>query len=83
MVSERRVCGLLSIAVSSYRYQASDGNAELRGKIVELARVIGPGVFEPPGMLVFGPSWPSEGRGLDDEEEAFFRRADCWSFEAG
>ena len=38
MVSERRVCGLLSIAVSSYRYQASDGNAELRGKIVELAR---------------------------------------------
>jgi transposase InsO family protein len=38
VVSERRVCGLLSIAVSSYRYQVRDGNADLRTKVVELAR---------------------------------------------
>jgi putative transposase len=38
VVSERRVCGLLSVAVSSYRYQAEDSNAALRGRMVELAR---------------------------------------------
>jgi putative transposase len=38
VVSERRVCGLLSVAVSSYRYQVRDGNGELRTKMVELAR---------------------------------------------
>jgi putative transposase len=38
VVSERRVCGLLSVAVSSYRYRVRDGNAELRTKMVELAR---------------------------------------------
>lgn len=38
MVSERRVCGLLSVAVSSYRYQAKDSNAALRERVVELAR---------------------------------------------
>ena len=38
MVSERRVCGLLSVAVGSYRYQAKDSNAALRGRLVELAR---------------------------------------------
>jgi putative transposase len=38
VVSERRVCGLLSVAVSSYRYQSKDSNAALRGRLVELAR---------------------------------------------
>lgn len=38
MVSERRVCGLLSIAVSSCRYQAKDSNEGLRTRVVQLAR---------------------------------------------
>ena len=36
--SERRVCGLLSIAVSSYRYQSRRWDEPLRQKLVELAR---------------------------------------------
>jgi putative transposase len=36
--SERRVCGLLSLAVSSYRYQARGSDEALRGKVVQLAR---------------------------------------------
>ena len=35
--SERRVCGLLSVAVSSYRYQAGLSEEILRSKVVELA----------------------------------------------
>lgn len=37
-VSERRVCGLLSLAVSSYRYQARRADEDLRARLVELAR---------------------------------------------
>jgi putative transposase len=36
--SERRVCGLMGMAVSSYRYQARRGDEELRRRLVELAR---------------------------------------------
>jgi putative transposase len=36
--SERRVCGLMGMAVSSYRYQATQGDEELRARLVELAR---------------------------------------------
>lgn len=36
--SERRVCGLLSIAVSSYRYRSSRADEDLRTRLVELAR---------------------------------------------
>jgi putative transposase len=36
--SERRVCGLLSLAVSSYRYQARSSDDDLRTRLVELAR---------------------------------------------
>ena len=35
--SERRVCGLLSIAVSSYRYQSKRDDGPLRNKLRELA----------------------------------------------
>ena len=38
VASERRVCGLLSIAVSSYRYQARETDQDLRTKLVTLAR---------------------------------------------
>jgi putative transposase len=37
-VSERRVCGLLSVAVSSYRYQTKRCDAGLRERLEELAR---------------------------------------------
>jgi putative transposase len=36
--SERRVCGLMTMAVSSYRYQATRCDDELRTRLVELAR---------------------------------------------
>jgi putative transposase len=36
--SERRVCGLLSIAVSSYRYRSRRSDEALREKLVRLAR---------------------------------------------
>ena len=36
--SERRVCGLMRMAVSSYRYQATRSDDELRTRLVELAR---------------------------------------------
>ena len=36
--SERRVCGLLSVAPSSYRYQARGSDEALRDRVVELAR---------------------------------------------
>ena len=36
--SERRVCGLLSLAVSSYRYQTRSTDEDLRTRLVELAR---------------------------------------------
>ena len=36
--SERRVCGLLSIAVSSYRYQSRRSDESLREKLVRLGR---------------------------------------------
>jgi putative transposase len=36
--SERRVCGLLTMAVSSYRYQTIRCDDELRARLVELAR---------------------------------------------
>jgi putative transposase len=36
--SERRVCGLLTMAVSSYRYQKQDRDEPLRMRLVELAR---------------------------------------------
>ena len=38
MVSERRVCGLLSLAVSSYRYQVRGSDEGLRSQVVQLAR---------------------------------------------
>jgi putative transposase len=37
-VSERRVCGLLSMAVSSHRYVSRRSDEELRGRLVQLAR---------------------------------------------
>jgi len=37
-VSERRVCGLMSIAVSSYRYRTRRSDDRLRSSLVELAR---------------------------------------------
>jgi len=38
-LSERRACRLLELDRSSYRYAAvADGDAELRGKLLELAR---------------------------------------------
>jgi putative transposase len=37
-VSERRVCGLLSMAVSSYRYQSGQSDDELRQRLMQLAR---------------------------------------------
>jgi len=37
-VSERRVCGLLSLAVSSYRYESRQNDDELRDRLVQLAR---------------------------------------------
>jgi putative transposase len=39
VVSERRVCGLMSIAVSSYRYCTRRSDELLRERLVELARV--------------------------------------------
>jgi putative transposase len=36
--SERRVCGLLTIAVASYRYQTKRSDEPLRTRLVELAR---------------------------------------------
>jgi putative transposase len=36
--SERRVCGLMTMAVSSYRYQATGSDEPLRTRLVELAR---------------------------------------------
>src|SRR2546426_12470053 len=36
--SERRVCGLMTMAVSSYRYQATRSDEPLRTRLVELAR---------------------------------------------
>ena len=36
--SERRVCGLMGMAVSSYRYQRKHGDEALRSQLVELAR---------------------------------------------
>jgi hypothetical protein len=36
--SERRVCGLMSIAVSSYRYRSRRSDESLRKKLVRLAR---------------------------------------------
>src|SRR5712692_8493158 len=36
--SERRVCGLMGMAVSSYRYQTTRCDEELRTRLVELAR---------------------------------------------
>ena len=36
--SERRVCGLMAMAVSSYRYQTTRCDDELRTRLVELAR---------------------------------------------
>ena len=37
-MSERRVCGLLSMAVSSYRYRRRGSDEPLRSRVVELAR---------------------------------------------
>src|SRR5437016_8904817 len=37
-VSERRVCGLVGMAVASYRYQAKRSDEPLRTRLVELAR---------------------------------------------
>jgi putative transposase len=37
-VSERRVCGLLSMAVSSYCYASRRSDEELRDRLVQLAR---------------------------------------------
>ena len=37
-VSERRVCGLMGMAVSSYRYRATRSDEPLRTRLVELAR---------------------------------------------
>jgi len=37
-VSERRVCGLLTMAVSSFRYEARGSDEALRHRVVELAR---------------------------------------------
>jgi len=36
--SERRACGLLTMAVSSYRYQTTRSDEPLRTRLVELAR---------------------------------------------
>jgi putative transposase len=36
--SERRVCGLMGIAVSSYRYRTQRSDEPLRTRLVELAR---------------------------------------------
>lgn len=36
--SQRRACGLMSLAVSSYRYQARRSDGPLRARLVELAR---------------------------------------------
>jgi putative transposase len=36
--SQRRACGLLTMAVSSYRYQTRRSDEPLRTKLVELAR---------------------------------------------
>jgi putative transposase len=36
--SERRVCGLMGMAVSSYRYESKRTDEPLRTKLVELAR---------------------------------------------
>lgn len=38
VVSERRVCGLMGMAVSSYRYASKRTDEPLRTKLVELAR---------------------------------------------
>ncbi len=37
-LSERRACGLIGIAVSTYRYQGRKNDGELRRKLIELAR---------------------------------------------
>lgn len=37
-VSERRVCGLIGMAVASYRYQTTRRDEPLRTQLVELAR---------------------------------------------
>ena len=36
--SERRACGLLTMAVSSYRYERRRSDEPLRARLVELAR---------------------------------------------
>jgi hypothetical protein len=38
VASERRVCGLIGIAVASYRYQTTRSDEPLRTRLVELAR---------------------------------------------
>jgi len=37
-VSERRVCGLMTMAMSSYRYRSQRSDEPLRTRLVELAR---------------------------------------------
>ena len=36
--SERRACGILQLPVSTFRYRSSRCDAELRDKLIELAR---------------------------------------------
>jgi putative transposase len=36
--SQRRACGVMTVAVSSYRYQSRRGDEPLRTRLVELAR---------------------------------------------
>ena len=38
VVSERRVCGLMGMAVASYRYRTTRSDEPLRTQLVELAR---------------------------------------------
>jgi putative transposase len=38
VASERRVCGLMGMAVASYRYQTTRSDEPLRTQLVELAR---------------------------------------------
>jgi hypothetical protein len=44
-VSQQRICGLMQIAVSSYRYRSTRSDAALREQLVELARK-----KRPPGL---------------------------------
>ena len=36
--SQRRACGVMTVAVSSYRYQSQRSDEPLRSELVELAR---------------------------------------------